>query len=179
MTHKKKISEKVVLDNNYRKIISKEYDVGNWIIYNYLIAASSNAKYATIAFWLTKDEKVIYIKEYREWVEDYIYSFSMWVYEENLSFEENAKKELQEETGYIWWYIYYLWETITANYEDLKMRYFFIDNCEFSWQNLEQWEDIEVFTCSLEEFEEKIKSGFINCPLTITCFTLAKLKGYV
>lgn len=171
--------EKLILDNWFRKIISRDYEVSRGIIYNYLIAKSSNTDYATMNMALTKDKEIIYIKEFREWIEDYVFGFSVWVYEKELTFEENAKKELKEETWYIWKKIIYLWESITANYEDMKIKYFFTNDCEFIWQNLETWEDIEVFKCSVKEFEEKIKLGIINCPLALSCYTLAKLNGYV
>ncbi len=179
MSHKIKISEKVIVDNWHRKVISKDFDVWNWKVYNYLITWHCKTIYATMTFWLTKDKKVIYIKEYREWIENFIHSFSMWVYESDLSFEENARKELNEETWYVGEDIIYLWESIVANYDDTIMKYFFIDNCEFIWQSLEAWEDIKVFTCNIEEFEEKIKSWLISCPMTITCYTLAKMRWYV
>ncbi len=178
MTYKK-LSQITLIDNWYRKIISKDFDIWNWIIYSFLVSKHSNWLEWTIIFPITKDKKVIYIKEFRVGIENYIYSFPMWALEQGLSYEENAKKELKEETWYFWWEIYEIWNTIVANYDETKIKYFFADNLEFDSQETETWEDIEVFTCSIEKFEEKIKSWVINCPLTITCFTLAKIKWYV
>ena len=176
----KKLSEKVVLDNWFRKIISKDFDDWNWIIDSYLISSHIWTNYWAMIFPITRDNEVIYIKEYRFGIEDYLYSFPVGKQELDLDIEENAKKELEEETWYIWWKMVYLWETIVANYDQNLVKYF-LANDVYLWskQKLDSWESIEVFKCTKEEFEEKIKSGLINCPLTITCYTLAKLKWYV
>lgn len=175
----KKVRDEVVLDNGFRKIIARDYEVTQWKIYEYFVSSQSKWNEAVIVFPLTKNNEVVYIKEFRVWIEDYIYSFPMGIKEPDLSLEENAKKELKEETWWTCMEINYLWETIVANYDKNIVKHFFASGVELGLQNLETWEDIEVFKCSLKEFEEKIKKGIINCPLTLSCYTFAKLKGYV
>jgi ADP-ribose pyrophosphatase len=51
-----------------------------------------------MVFPITRDNEVIYIKEYRFGIEDYLYSFPVGKQELDLDIEENAKKELEEET---------------------------------------------------------------------------------
>jgi ADP-ribose pyrophosphatase len=178
MQHKKKLSGETILDNWYKKVVSKDFLTKNWEIYNYLILSNSKEEEEGVMILaLTQKKEIIYIKEFRVGREEYIYSFPAGNVEKEISLENNAIKELKEETGYIWENIQYLWQTIIANYERETMDYFFIDNCSFVGQELENGEDIEVFTCSKEDFEEKIKSWLINCPLTIACFTLAKMKN--
>ncbi|MDD5769740.1 MAG: NUDIX hydrolase [Candidatus Gracilibacteria bacterium] len=175
----KKLSEKIILDNGYRKIISKDFEVKDGKIYNYFVTSLSYGNIATMILPITKHGEIVYIKEFRVGIENYVYSFPVGVLENGLSLEENARKELREETGFEGGKLEYLGETIVENYEDIILKYFFINDCEFGKQNLENGEDIEVFTCSIEEFEEMIKSGKINCPLALSCYTFAKLKGYV
>lgn len=180
MTKYKKIKEELIIDNWFRKIVSKDFDNWNKIIDSYLISSQIWTNYWVMVFPITRDKKVIYIKEYRFGIEDYLYSFPVGKQEIWEEIEETAKKELEEETWYIWWEITYLWETIVANYDQNLVKYFIINNLEnLSKQKLDSWEEIEIFKCSLAEFEEKIKSGLINCPLTLSCYTLAKLKWYV
>lgn len=176
----KKLSEEVISDNSYRKLTKKIFDVWNWKIKNYLISWASKTNFATMILPITKDKEIIYIKEFREWPEKKIFSFPIWIQEKELSFEENAKKELKEETWYEVKVLIYIWETIVANYDRDFCKYFLALDLDKAWeQNLEIWEEIKVFKCSIEEFEEIIKSWFINCPLALSCFTLAKMKGYV
>lgn len=123
--------------------------------------------------------EIIYIKEFRFWIEDYIYSFPMWAVISWDTLEDTVKKELEEETWYETQDIFHIWETIVANYDENIVDYFFVKCWNLLNQHLEQGEYIKVFSCSLSEFEEKIKNWIINCPLTLSCYTLAKLKWFV
>lgn len=108
-----------------------------------------------------------------------MYWFPVWVQEKNLTEIENVKKELLEESWHISNEIEYLWSTIASNYEDTILKYYIAKNCVFHKQNLEEWEYIEVLKVSLEEFEKMIIDWKINCPTTLSCFTLAKFKNLI
>ncbi len=171
----KKISEKVIYKNSYRKVILKKLEL-NGNLNEYPISSHTWEKIATMVFPLNKNKEVIFCKEWRLWIENFVYSFPAWIQESFLSFEENAKKELKEEVWAVSNEIIYLWETIVANYDNTIIKYFLAPDCQEKEQELEGWEIIEVQKCSILEFEQKIISWEINCPLTISCFSLAKLK---
>ena len=75
--------------------------------------------------------------------------FPVWILEPNLTKIENIKKELSEETWYKSNEIEHIWETIVWNYDNTKIVLYKANNCELWKQELEDWEVIEVFTCSL------------------------------
>lgn len=170
----KKISEEVVYNNKYRKVIKKKFQIKNWNIHDFMITWQSWTKIWTMVMPITKDWTIIYEKEYRYWTEEIIYNFPIWVLEEHLEEVENVKKELQEETWYNSNEIEYLWKTIAWNYDDWTIKYYIARNCEAWTQDLEDSEYIEVIEESIEEFEKSVKSWKINCPLTLSCWALWK-----
>jgi len=128
---------------------------------------------------ITKNWEIVYIKEFRYWVEDFIIWFPVWIQENNLTQIENTKKELEEETWYKSNEIIYLGETISWNYEDTIIKLYFAKNCEEWIQDLETWEVIEVFNTNLKNFENIILWKNLICPLSMTAFTLARLKWLI
>ena len=173
----KKISETEIYSNPWRKILEKTIKTKTWSEQSFPISSHIWPKFATMIFPITNTWKVIYNKEWRPWIEDYVYNFPIGIQEGNLSFQENAEKELQEEVWCSTDNIVYLWESIVANFDDTIVKYFVALDCEVWENNLEDWEHIEVQECSLKEFETEISSGKINCPLTLSCYTLAKLQN--
>lgn len=174
-----KISERIIYESPWRKIILKKIKIKDKIIHEYPIQEHSWENYATMLIAITEDKQVIYWKEWRPWIEGYVMSFTVWLKEENITFKENALKELKEEVWWISTNIEYLWESIVANFDSTLVKYFIALNVKEWNQELEEWEIIEKQKCSIEEFEERIKTWTINCPLTITCYTLAKLNWYL
>lgn len=174
------ISKKVVYDNNWRKIEEKILLSKSWVEQSYPTMSQVWSKYCTMVFPITLEWNVIYNKEWRPWIEDFVYNFPVGMQEENLSFEENAAKELLEEVWCIsqkW--LRELWESIVMNFDDTIIKYFLAPEC-ILWNNdLEDWENIEVQKCSISDFKKKISSWEINCPLTITCFYLGLSKWLI
>lgn len=171
-----KIWEEIVFDNKYKKIIKKDYKIRNWEIHNFFVTTQYWTKIATMIFPLTKKWEIVYNKEFRYWVEDFIIWFPIWILEENLSTEENVKKELKEETWYKTSKIEYLWETIWWNFNDLIIKYYLAKDCE-SWEkSLEDSEYIETFIASKKEFKKMIETWEIKCPLSLACWSLGKNK---
>jgi len=175
----KKIGEKIIIENPYRKVIQKDLIMRNGEIYHHYIAWNSETHLAVIIFPLTKNKRVIYNKEWRSGIEDFVYQFPMGMKEKELSLKQVAKKELEEESGYISDEISFLWKTIISNYENTILYYYLAKNCKKTKQQLENGENIEVKTCSLASFEKKITNGKINCPITISAYSFAKLKGKI
>lgn len=175
----KKISEDIIHQNPWRKILVKKIRNKAWNIDTYSTVSHTWEKFATMVLPITKTGEIIYCKEWRVWIEDFVYNFPFWIKEKRISFEENAKKELLEEVWCITDNMIYLWESISVNYDDTIIKYFLALDCDL-WENdLEEWEYIEVIKSNIKEFEEKILSWIINCPITISCYSLAKFKWFI
>lgn len=100
--------------------------------------------------------------------------------EDNISHIELVKKELLEETGYFSDEIIFLGESIIENYFEWKISYFIAKNCKkIQDQNLEIWENIEVFETSIENFEKMILNGEVESSKTAFCFFLARWKKFI
>jgi len=173
------ISREIIYNNSWRKIILKTLKIKTGEKQQYPINSHVWEKYATMIFPITQDWDVVYCKEWRPWIEDFVYSFPVWMQETELSFRENAIKELEEEVWCLSDNISSLWETIASNFDSTIIKFFFAASCTLWKNNLEDWEYIEVQKCSLVEFEQKIISWEINCPLTISCYTKAKLQKLI
>lgn len=173
-----KISEQIVVQNPYLKVSEKKFSDKDGKISTFLITSHNKEKTdATFILPLTKDNKIIYLKEYRYWPEKVVINFPVWMLEDGVSHIESAKKELLEETGYFSDNIEFLWETIIENYFEWKISYFIAKNCEkIGSQDLENGEKIEVFETSIENFEKMILGGEVESSKTAFCFFLAKWK---
>lgn len=169
-----KLSEKVLFDNGYRRLLEKKFEIKNSVIHDYQTTSISGINIATMIIPITSDWQIIYNKEFKYWPEKLMISFPVGVLDEGISRIENAKKELKEESWYETKNIEYIWETIAANYDDTIISYFLARNCVFIWQDLELWEYIETYKTSVENFEKMILSWEVKCPLTISCFFLAR-----
>lgn len=172
----KKIIENIEYDNEYRKVVIKKFQIKNWKNHDLIITWQKWINISTMVIPITEDWKIIYEKEFRYWIEDFVYNFPVWSLEENLWEIENVKKELKEETWYSSNEIEYLWETIVWYYDDWIVKYYIARNCKKWKQNLEDGEYIEIIEESIEDFKKTIKSWKINCPLTLSCWLLWKDK---
>ena len=175
----KKIEEKIIYSNPWRRVLVKKIQWKAWIIQDFPIISHVWEKFATMVFPVTKKWEVIFNKEWRPWIEDHVYNFPIWMKEKELTFQENAEKELQEEVWCVSNNIVFLWESLVANFDDTIVKYFLALECDHWENNLEDWEHIEVQKCDLKEFQENIISWKINCPLTLACYTLAKSKNLI
>ena len=100
--------------------------------------------------------------------------------DDGISEIENCKKELLEETWYISDEIELLTESIIENYFEWTLRYFVAKNCKkLKSQELEAWENIEIFSSSLEDFQKLILDWKVLSSKTAFCFFLAKAKWYL
>jgi len=174
-----KISEKEIYNNTHKKILLRTFRTKDWTEKEIPIYSNAESVYWTMVLVLDEEKNIYYWKEYRDWPEIFVNNFSVWKHEKELSFEENALKELEEELWMKTDDLIYLWESISWNYDTWILKYFIWRNCIKTKQKLEPWENFEIKKCSIDEFEEKIISWEINCPLTITCYTLAKFKNLI
>lgn len=179
MQHPKKISEKELLNNGYRRILEKNFEVKDGSIHHYLTVSHAGAPTATLVLPFTENNEVIYITEYRVWPEIELIDFPIGVLDTGKTPIENAQKELEEESGYASNDIQYLGKSIGSVYDDTIVQYYIAKNCRPVKQNLEVGEYIEVHTCSIEAFEAMIKQEQVLAPLALSAWTFAKAHGYI
>jgi ADP-ribose pyrophosphatase len=144
--------------------------------YTYLTVWTKGTKKATMILPITTDKKIVVIREYRVWIEGLVNGFPVGILERYLSPTENCKKELSEETWYKSNNFTKLGSSIIEGYQDGSVHYFLATDCIVWESNLEVGENIEVYTTTLIGFEKLIIDGTINCPLSLSCYTLAKAK---
>ena len=172
----KKIAERIIAGNPYRNILEKDFIEKDGSTYTYLTVWVKGTKKGTMILPVTTDKKIVVIREYRVWIEGLVNGFPVGILERDLSSAENCKKELSEETWYQSDNFLKLGSSIIEAYQDWSIHYFFATDC-IPWEsNLEVSENIEVYTATLGQFEELIIDGTINCPLSLSCYTLAKTK---
>lgn len=124
---------------------------------------------------LTPDNHIILKKEYRHCYGKELIEIPAGVLEDKEDSLEAAKRELEEETGYVGKKWTYLGKTVESSAKLTNYMYIYLaEGCEKkSNQKLDYGEDIEVLTVSLEEAVGMIMSNQIICSSSIG----AILKG--
>lgn len=177
----KKISEKIVISNKYLKVAKKIFSEENWKKNSFLITSHNKKKSIwTFVLPITSNGEIIYLKEYRYWPEKIVINFPVGILENWISEIKNCKRELLEETWYDSDEIIYLWKSIIENYFEWEIKYYIAKNCKkSSKQKLDNWENIEVFKTSTENFENMILWWEVESSKTAYCFFLALKSGYI
>lgn len=173
MKTQKKIKETIVYSNGKKQVFNRVFDVDGYVK-DVPVYWNVWSIYGTMTLALDSDNNIYYWREYRDGPEKEILNFSAGKHETDLSFEENALKELEEELWVTDCDISYLWESIVGYYDTGIMKYFIAKNCKFWEQKLEEWEVFAMEKCSLQDFTRKIENNEVMCPLTLSCYLLAK-----
>ena len=118
---------------------------------------------------LTDDGKVVLKKEYRHCYGEELIEIPAGVLEDGEEPLETAKRELEEETGYVGKKWTYLGKIVESSAKLTNYMYIYLaeDCAKKSNQKLDYGEDIEVLTVSLEEAVEMIMSNQIICSSSI------------
>ena len=173
----KKISDKVVTDNGYRKVHECIYELRWWKNANFLIYGNSWEANAVSVLARTKEGDFILIDEYRVWPEKIVRSCILGGHESWQTMETSARHELEEEIGGIGWELYLVGKTIFSPYMFGYSHMFLANNIIYSQhQKLELWEEITPVVLSQNELELQIFSWKIECSTTISLYFLAKEK---
>ena len=178
----KKIKEIEISNNNYVKVINKIFLEKDWLERDFLVLSSSNEKNKiwNIVLPITENNEVIYLKEFRVWPEKVVINFPGWALEEWITEIENCKKELEEETWYSSNEFEYLWKSIVENSIEWELRYYLARNCKSIWeQRLEHWENIDVYTTTIDNFEKMILDWEVESSKTAYIFLLARKKWII
>ncbi len=143
-------------------------------------------KYATVTFkkaaliFAMKDDKIVLVDQYRYPTKERILEIPAGTMEESEDLEQCAKRELEEETGFIAEGFKEISRFYTmpgtTNYMDII---FYAKIKGETKQNLDPLEDMEVVLLTKEEYYDKIMSGEIKDAKTIIAFFIAKEKGLI
>lgn len=177
----KKISETIKVQNPYLKVTEKIFQDANGTTNSFLIM-SNNKKHSCGTFVLpvTAEWKILYLKEFRYGPEKIVINFPVGMLEDGVSPIQNAKNELEEETGYTSDQIEFLGETIVENYLEWKSVYFIAKNCyKIAHAKPELWEYLEVHEAGIEQFEQMIFQSEVQDSKTAFCFLLARARGLI
>jgi 8-oxo-dGTP pyrophosphatase MutT (NUDIX family) len=130
------------------------------------------------AFCLTKDGNVVMVKQYRHGLGEEGIELPGGVVEENESREEGVKRELLEETGYVFEKLEYL-GNISANpstTNNLMHMYLATGGEKVAEQNLDEAEEVEVLYYTLDEVKQLVREHKIMQSLHVNCIFYALEK---
>src|SRR5689334_2259168 len=111
------------------------------------------------AFCLTKDRKVIMVKQYRHGIGEESIELPGGVVEEAESIEEGMKRELLEETGYVFEKLEFL-GNISANpstTSNLMHMFLATGGEKIAEQNLDEAEEVEVLYMTIDEVKTLVR----------------------
>lgn len=127
---------------------------------------------------LAKDPegKILLVKQFRKPMEEAYLELPAGKLEKNLTPEENAGKELEEETGYKCTQLRFLGAFASSpGYSDEMIHLFLAEGLYAGTKGGDDDEFIEILRVTEEEFMEGIRNGTIKDLKSVAAFTLAKL----
>jgi ADP-ribose pyrophosphatase len=132
---------------------------------------------------VTKENKIVCIRNYRIPIESNIIELPAGLMDTNASPEEQIRKELSEETGYVCEKIYQIGRfPLNAGITNNFVTYYVGINAELSdiKQNLEESEDIDVRVLSPHELTDLLKDKNVVVDSGIfSLIYLAQINGYL
>jgi len=154
----KKLKEEYAFDG-YRKIVRKTYQLPNQAEFTFEIVRVP--RFVSIAA-LTKDKKVILVKQFRPGPEEVVISVPEGQLDDDETPEIAVERELLEETGYKAKEIIFLKEVPEA-YSETRKLCFLALNCEkIQEQKLDDSEQIEVQLVATEDFKKMLRNTQAN-----------------
>jgi len=117
---------------------------------------------------ITEDEKIILVKQFRKPVEEVLLEIPAGKLESKEGPCECAIRELEEETGFVTNRVKKLLEFYTTpGFSNEIIHIYLAENLKPGKMNLDEDENIEIVTLSIEEVLDKIKAGEIKDAKTI------------
>lgn len=169
----KKLNEKEVFNSGHRKIIRKTFKLPDSRNEDFDI---NNVGKTVAVLALTKDKKVILVKEFRPGPEKILLELPGGTCDNNEKPQTAMARELLEETGYKGKV-----KLIGTNYDDAyssRLKYSFIaTNCvKVKEPNLDENEFSEVVIISIDEFKTHLKTGKLtDIDISYICLNYLKL----
>ncbi len=144
------------------------------------VAINGNDAVNVIA--LTKDKKVLLVRQFRFGIGDYTIELPGGMVDEGESNMDAVQRELREETGFAGTN----WQKIGSIYSNpvfmnSKITHFMVESASAQYPlELDDAEDVEILTLSIKDVYDWIDEEKIQHPHTISAFCFARnlLKGY-
>ena len=173
-------NRKIVANNKYWNVYQSDFIDSKNRKWNVITLKSTKQWDWSFILALTKDSKIILNKDYKFWANEFIYTLPSGFIEKWLSGKENILNELKEET----WFVsdsevIELGKTMQNWYIEWYNQLFFVKDCYKKYeQKTHEWEEIETFLVSIEEFEKMLNENKILDPYSeITYYRAKKLLG--
>jgi ADP-ribose pyrophosphatase len=167
----KTLASKVVHKNPYYSIVEKKFQLPNGKKYNYYISEGPNA----VIIVPIKGNKIIFEKQFRFPIGKWSLELPCGSVEKDETFLKTAKKELEEETGYIAQKMKKICDFHPApGRSKHTCRLFLAENLKFVGKKLEEPEFIETMELTKEEVYDLLKKGKITDGYTISALALAR-----
>ncbi|MFN7253074.1 MAG: NUDIX hydrolase [Anaerobacillus sp.] len=127
---------------------------------------------------LTKENKILLVKQFRKPLEKTIVEIPAGKLEIGEDPLECAKRELEEETGYKALNIKFITSFYTSpGFADELIHIYFTDQIEIGEINCDEDEFLSVMEISLQEAEKLIEQQIIHDAKTVYAIQFLKLKG--
>ena len=154
----KKIKEEPY-KSGYRKMVKRVFEMPNGKIAEYDLI---NGGAPVCVFAVTKDQKVILVRQFRPAQERLLLELPGGGIEKGETPEQAAKRELSEETGYTGEF-HFLGKSLQSAYDTLVRHNFIAVNCEKIQNTTDfEFEETEPVEMTIEEFKKHLHS----CELT-------------
>ena len=117
---------------------------------------------------ITPENEVLLVKQFRKPAEKPLLEIPAGKLEKNEEREEAAKRELEEETGYIAKNLQFVTHMYgSPGFSNEKLTIYFADQLEVGEMNLDDDEFVEVHKFSIEEVKEALQNAEIEDAKTI------------
>lgn len=127
---------------------------------------------------LTKDNKILLVKQFRKPLEKTIIEIPAGKLEKGEDPLECAKRELEEETGYKAMNLKFVTSFYTSpGFADEIIHIYFTDDIEVGEVNFDDDEFLALIEVSLQEAEQLIEQQLIHDAKTVFAIQFLKLKG--
>ena len=152
----KELSRETVFHKYSRKMVKVDFELPDGKVGDFYIKEESHAA-AVLA--LTPENKVILARQFRPGPMKILYELPGGAIDPGEDPTVAALRELEEETGYTG-DAQYVGGTYICGYSSMIKNVAIVTNChQIHSQNLEEYEDIEIKTVSLDEFRTLLRSG--------------------
>lgn len=177
----KVFSKKIAFDSKWLRVFQEKVKTGDGkVLEDYYIIDSTDV---AIIIPVTVDGKVVTIREYKNGAKTIVTAFPAGYAEEEEPLEKAAKRELEEETGYIPERLEYIGKALDSPTKQPNSKFFYIAwGCkkEVDWKHKKK-EINELKEVSVDEALNMLQKGTINDlgarAAGLLAFSLGKLRA--
>jgi ADP-ribose pyrophosphatase len=155
----KRIEPTIVSKVGWRTVISKVFELPNGIVHNFETVGAEGSLYVGVIA-LTPDNKVVIARQFRPGPEKVMEEIPGGGLEPGEEPEAAARRELQEETGYVPEAMEHLGIGSRDSFTNSKWHYFLGTGCTLSGegQHLDSTEIVDVDLISIEELIQNARN---------------------